>query len=110
MLLLKRSLWLLPLLVVISCSGIKGRLVGQWTSDDQTQTVEFFRDGTVVFRTVGIPVTGRWHVMDERHVRFDLSGPVGALVGTQVAKVTVQEDRLVLEFEIGISNSYTRAK
>lgn len=104
--------WLLCalMLIITSCGGLQSRLEGQWISDDQSQQVEFFKDGTAVFKNFGISVTAQYAVLDASHLKFQFSGPVGILVGTQVAKVTVQGDRLVLDFEAGISIAYTRMK
>ncbi|MBZ0263488.1 hypothetical protein K8I28_02355 [bacterium] len=95
-------LFLALALIAISCGGLKGKLIGKWISDDQVTSVEFFRDGTIVFSAFGMNVAGTYSVLDEKKIKIDLSSPIALFSGTQIVKATTQKKTLVLVFDNGV--------
>ena len=95
--------------ILVAC-GLPSKLSGVWTTADQLQTIEFFKDGTVVIKTVGIPVSGTYTVVDSKHIKVSVNGPVGALAGEQVVKVTIEGNRLALTLQNGLVLTYVKKK
>ena len=98
------------LLLLTSCKSLEERVIGHWQNDDQTQGVTFNPDGTAIFESYGRTVNAKYKFTDTTHARFDFDSPLGELEGTQIALVTIEKEELTLEFESGLSRSYTRAK
>jgi hypothetical protein len=98
------------LMVVVSCKPVEERVVGQWQSEDQVQSVTFSGDGTAVFIAYGRSVNAKYKFTDAAHARFDFDSPLGELEGTQIALVTIENETLSLEFESGVTRSYVRSK
>jgi hypothetical protein len=101
---------LVLLMSLASCKRLEDKVVGQWSSEDQNQQVEFVGDGTATFTSYGRSVTANYKFTDSAHARFDFHSPLGELEGTQIAQLTLVEGELTLEFESGVSRSYLRVK
>jgi len=104
---------LLPLLAVcilLAGCGLASKLEGQWISDDGLQNLEFLTEGTIIIKVVGLPVTGKYSVIDSKHIKVAINGPVGVLAGEQIVKVNIRGKRLVLDLQNGTALTYTRVK
>jgi hypothetical protein len=101
---------LVLLMGLSSCKRLEDKVVGQWSSEDQNQQVEFAGNGTATFTSYGMSVTADYKFTDSAHARFDFHSPLGELEGTQIAMLTLEKEELSLEFESGVSRSYVRVK
>ncbi len=97
------------LALIVSCKPLQERVVGYWQNEEKTQSVTFHEDGTATFESYGRTVNARWKFTDSSHAKFEFDSPLGELEGVQIARVAIEKEELILEFESGLSRSYLRA-
>lgn len=98
------------ILLFVSCtSKPENVIVGKWHEIDGTETIEFFKDGTVSVVDMGMPMGGNYKFIDDTRLRLELGG-LGALVGPVVVKVSVSRNELILTMPDGKVLKYRRAK
>lgn len=94
---------------LLSCS-LESQLKGKWQAENGTQTIEFFKDRTVIANTYGIPVTGTYKNLGGNRVIFRGVGKLFGIAGAQPAIVTIKDKTLILTFDIGLTFTYVKVK
>jgi len=61
----------------LESSGLAGKWVKEG-SDDKAVYLEFFSDKTLIFHTTETPIAGKWTVLSDGRIKYDLSLPLGA--------------------------------
>lgn len=100
------------LLVPLSGCGKSGKagIVGKWKEVDGTQTIEFFKDGTVTTVDKGEPpLTGNYKFIESNRIRMEFTG-IGELLGAVIAEYKPKENEIVLTNPMGKIERYKRAK
>lgn len=93
---------------IVGCNRpLKEQVVGTWKGTDGNSTITFLKDGTCTMSGGPFTVTGKYTTPDEKHLKIELSGIAGNLVGTQVRETEVKDGKLVLT-ENGKRSEYTR--
>lgn len=90
-----------------SSSNAKNAILGKWEETDGTETIEFFRDGTVNIVDKGRLIAGGYRFIDDDRLRLDLGG-LGALAGSMILKVSVSGNELILTNPQGEVSRYRR--
>lgn len=101
---------LLAGLLVLSqvLGGPERAIVGRWEHIEGADTIEFFRDGTLVSQgAMGLTTTGDYEFVDDAHIRLQVSG-LWSIAGSQVLEVDVSGTRLVLVDSYGNTYEYRR--
>jgi hypothetical protein len=93
-------------LALSACSSPKRAIVGQWEQSGGGETIEFFKDGTVVSTSFGVRSTGDYAWVDDSHIRINMTGLFG-LGGSQVFLVNISSDTLELAMS-GVTYTYSR--
>lgn len=64
-------------------------IIGKWEAVGGTETIEFFKDGTVIIDSEerSMSEVGKYKFVDEDRIIFDFGG-LGALAGPTIFKVT----------------------
>ena len=73
-------------------------IIGKWETVGVTETIEFFKDGTVIMDSEerSMSVVGKYKFVDEDRIIFDFGG-LGAMAGPTIFKVTFpSKDVLIL--------------
>lgn len=103
----------LIVLSVIFLSGCiqkpEDAVIGKWKEVSGTETIEFFKDGTITIVDKGMSMSGNYKFIDNEHIRMDLGG-LGALMGPIISKVSFTNDELVMITEKGKEYKYQRVK
>lgn len=89
--------------------GPAGTIVGKWQEVQGTETLEFFKDGTVTAVDMGVPLSGKYKMADRNRITIELGG-LGALAGPQVYQVQVSDNELVLTDAQGVTTKYRRLR
>lgn len=112
----KKAINLLIILLISSAVMLNGCIqkpeaviIGKWDEIDGTETIEFFKDGTVTIVDKGISLSGNYKFIDDDHIRIDLGG-IGALAGPMISKVSISKDELSLTTSDGDIYKYQRVK
>jgi|GEM_PF-814407 len=95
-----------------SCSSKpEDAIVGKWSEIDGTETLEFFKDGTVSVVDKGTTRTGDYRFIEKDRMRLQLGG-LGILAGPidVVAKVSISKDELTLTLAGGDVGKYRKVK
>ena len=101
---------LLLTLFLVSCSSKpENAILGKWKEIDKTETIEFFKDGTVSVVDKGMSMGGNYKFIDDDHLRLELGG-LGALAGPMVFTVSVSKNELTLTNPQGKVSKYRRAQ
>lgn len=86
--------------LVLSLAGctrpLKEQVVGKWKHGQSPAQVEFLKDGTLICALGPVQATGKFTTPDEKHIRTELNGPVGNLLGSQTYTAEVKEKSLIL--------------
>lgn len=93
-------------LALSACSSPKRAIVGQWEQTGGGETIEFFKEGTVVSTSFAIRSTGDYDWVDDSHIRINMTGLFG-LGGSQVFLVSISGDTLELSMS-GVTYTYSR--
>lgn len=105
--------WLaLVLLVVfvVSCSAKpEDTIVGKWSEVEGTETLEFFKDGTISLVSRGMPMGGSYKFVDTDRMKWELGG-MGALTGPIIVTVSISGNVLTLTMPNGNVGKYKRTK
>lgn len=104
--LLLSSVILLSLLHLTACSGQKN-IVGKWQDVQGTESMEFFKDGTVTAKAGGMSLGGKYSFVDDERIKIELGG-MGALAGPTIAKVAISGNELTLTDENDKPTKYRR--
>lgn len=101
---------ILSSLLLISCSSnLESQIIGKWKEIDGTETIEFFKDGTVSVVDEDMPMGGDYKFVDDGHLRIELGG-LGALVGPMVFTVSISKNELSLTDANGKVSKYRRVE
>jgi len=84
-------------------------LVVKWKEVGGTETMEFFKDGTVSIVDEGMSMAGSYRFVDKDRVKVELGG-LGALMGPVVARVSISGEDLSWTMPDGKVSKYKRAK
>lgn len=98
---------LLFLLLSIGCLRQKS-IVGKWQPTSGTETMEFFKDGTVATEGGPMALTGKYTILDEKRLKIEFGG-MGALAGPMMATYEISGDELTLTAQNGSVGKYRRA-
>ncbi len=104
--------------IMIGCRKVDGEkskengkgkvIVGKWEEVDGTQTIKFFKEGTVVVIDKGDPpLTGDYRFIGDSRIRMDLKG-LGELLGPVIAKISISMDEIVLTNPSGKIEKYRK--
>lgn len=92
-------------IIFISCKA-QDSLVGRWQELGGEKTVEYFSDGTVLFNSDSMSMSGTWKRLEDERVKVDLT-----VLGTttiKVIQVTTQEDTVTFTDSEGKAERYCR--
>jgi hypothetical protein len=111
---MKKVMIALGILILVGLAGCgkstEESIVGKWKQVDGTQTIEFFKDGTVRIIDKGEPaVTGDYRFIDNNRIRMDFKG-IGELFGAVIAEYQPKEDEIVLTNPMGKIEKYRRSQ
>lgn len=96
------------LFLMVACSNnLESDIVGRWQEVDDSEVIEFYKDGTVTIEGANGNFTGDYRFVDDTHIRLD----VPTLFGTTalVAEVNMSGDNLTLSYN-GQKSEYKRAE
>ena len=103
------------LVFVFSITGLaacekspEDKIVGTWYESDGSETMEFFKDGTIRIVDDGDTMSGSYSVLNESTLKLELGG-LGALVGPMLVDYAFDGDDLILTYE-GDSSFYSRSQ
>ena len=91
------------------CSGTKSAVVGKWEEIGGTETIEFFKEGTITVVQGKLVVSGNYEFVDDKKIRIEFGGLYG-LDGPQVCEISVSKDKLTLTEPNGDVTRYQRGK
>ncbi len=75
---------------------LQQQVLGKWKHTGSTAQIELLKDGTVIYAFGPLQATGTFTTPDEKHLRTDLRGAVGALLGSQTYEARVGKNTLHL--------------
>lgn len=106
---MKRILLTVLLMVVLAGCGKnpKESIVGKWKESDGTETIEFFKDGTVVLIKDGMSIAGNYTFLDDNRIKMELGG-LGALIGPVVSEISFPGSELVMTMSDGKIETYRK--
>src|SRR5437899_2199112 len=93
--------------VFVSCST-KSSIVGKWQEIGGTETLEFFKDGTLSVVNKGTAITGKYSFLDDTRIKLEIGGIVGALAGSQIVTVSIADGELSLTDQKGKVSRYRK--
>ena len=103
--------WLGILCVVAllsSCaSKPEKRIVGKWKEIGGTETMEFFKNGTVHVMDNGLNLEGSYKIVGGGKIKFELRG-LGPLAGPVIEKLSFSGGRLIFKMPDGKESSYAK--
>jgi len=107
---MKRVTVILEVLILVGLVGCgkskEKTIVGKWKEVGGTQTIEFFKDGTVTVVDKGEPtLPGDYRFLDDNRIRMNL-----ALFGPIIAEVSSSRDEITLTNPFGEVEKYRRAE
>lgn len=112
----KKAMNLLIILLILSAVMLNGciqnpeaAIIGKWDEIDGTETIEFFKDGTITVDDKGMSFGGDYKFIDNDRIRIELGG-LGALAGPMIVKVSISKDELSLTTSDGDIDKYQRVK
>jgi len=86
---------MVSILFVSGCASLskpENIIIGKWQEIDGTETIEFFKDGTVNIVDKTISVSGDFKFVDDNKLRLDLGR-----YGTEVVEVSISRNELIIE-------------
>jgi len=96
--------------VLVSCSSKPEKMiVGRWQEIGGTETMEFFKDGTVRIKDVDVSLEGSYQFVEKDRVKFVLRG-FDPLKGPMVEKISFSRGKLILTMRDGKAYTYGRLK
>lgn len=85
------------IMVLAGCARpLKEQVLGKWKHTGGPAQIELLKDGTVMYALGPLHATGTFTTPDERHLRTELPGLAGALLGSQTYVARVEKDTLHL--------------
>ena len=69
-------------------------ILGKWKEIGSTDTIEFFKDGTIILELAGATTIGDYRFLDQNRIRVDLQGFYG-MAGPQVTRISIENDKLI---------------
>lgn len=98
------------ILCIFSCtSNPEDAIVGKWQQIDGTETVEFFKEGTITIDPDDMPsMSGNYSFIDKDRIKIELGGRVGSIVDPMVLKVQITRNELTTTFPKGKPEKYRR--
>ena len=95
--------------IVLTSSKSENPIVGKWREIGGTETIEFFKDGTVIVFSKGMTMGGSYKFVAKDRIKLELGG-LGILAGPIVAKVSINGDELTFITSDGDVSKYKRLK
>jgi len=95
--------------IVLTSSKPENPIVGKWREIGGTETIEFFKDGTVIVFSKGMTMGGSYKFVAKDRIKLELGG-LGILAGPIVAKVSINGDELTFITSDGDVSKYKRLK
>lgn len=93
-----------------SCSSKPGDVVvGKWKEVGGTETMGFFRDGTVSIPDKEMSMGRGCKFIEKDRVKIELGG-LGVLIGPQVARVSISGEELTVTMPDGKMCKYQRSR
>jgi hypothetical protein len=93
-----------------SCSSKpENEIVGKWKEIGGTETLEFFKDGTISVIDKRMSLGGSYKFVGKDRIKFELGG-LGALTGPIVEKVSFSGRELILTMPDGKVSKYSKFK
>lgn len=91
-----------------SCSSKpENEILGKWKEIRGTETMEFFKDGTISVVNRGMSMGGSYKFVDKDRIKLELGG-LGALAGPIVAKVSFSSGELTFTMPDGRISKYSK--
>jgi hypothetical protein len=78
-----------------SCSSSERAILGKWQEIGGTETMEFFKDGTISVTDFGMSMAGKYSFIETNRMKIELGG-IGAVAGPMIVKVEISGKELVL--------------
>jgi len=95
--------------IVLTSSKPENPIVGKWREIGGTETIEFFKDSTVIVFSKGMTMGGSYKFVAKDRIKLELGG-LGILAGPIVAKVSINGDELTFITSDGDVSKYKRLK
>lgn len=76
---------------------------------ESTESIEFFKDGTVSVVDKGMSMGGSYRFVDDNRIRIELGG-LGALVGPMVYRISISRGELTMTSPDGDFLRYQRVQ
>lgn len=94
---MKKVMIVIEILILVGLPGCgkskQKTIVGKWKEVGGTQTIEFFKDGTViVVDDDGDRLVGNYRFLDDNRIRIDLGG----FIGSDIAEISSSGDEITL--------------
>jgi len=110
---MKKLMVVLGMLVLVVLSGCgkstEKAIIGKWKEVDSTETIEFFKDGTVTVIDKGMSMSGNYKFVGKNRIKMELGG-LGALMGPIVSKISISGNELSMTMPDGKIERYQRLK
>lgn len=111
---MKRLMYWLAVLSFLAClsscsSKPENAIAGKWQDINGTDTMEFFKNGTVRAIDKQSSLAGNFKFIDKDRIKIELEG-VGASAGSLTAKVAISNGVLTLTMPDGKDLKYKKAQ
>ena len=94
---------------VVSCAvDAEHGIVNEWKGVDSTHTLEFYTDGTLISIEDGYHREGKYEFIADDRIRVTVDGFLGIFSSSDVLKVSIDRNRLVIEDFNGNSSEYSK--
>ena len=98
----------LLLICITACStGTQDEILGSWYEIGGTESIQFFKDGSIQLLSDGNQISGNYTFPDENTIRMEFGG-LGALAGPMIAEYKIESGFLLLRYSDGTSSRYAK--
>ncbi|MFQ5985323.1 MAG: hypothetical protein ACE5LL_07400 [Alphaproteobacteria bacterium] len=87
-----RTILLFLALTLVSCSE-SPNFIGQWKVVNDVDTLEFFKDGTVVIESPLAKISGSYEIIDDSTLKIELKGLFG-FAGPMICKFNFRQNEV----------------
>lgn len=99
----------LIILALVACAD-KDRLAGAWENAEGDETIEFLKNGDVLWTQAIGTAKGTWEVVEGKRVKLSFSGIAAFLVGPQYCGYELKGQTLSLTGDCVMAGGYNRKK
>jgi hypothetical protein len=99
---------LVSALLFVSCS-LKSSIVGKWQEIGGSETIEFFKDGTISLTSHGISLNGKYTFIEDDRIKVEFGG-LGSIAGPILYRASISSGELTLNDSKGKTSKFARVK